>query len=96
MLQNSNTGQVRNPGGLLFSKAVRGFWFISFVPLLVIIPFSLVHDLRVTFGTMAILLATTAVIAHLRRLSVIVQIALWAGAVGCAASIFTIGAHLHG
>jgi lysylphosphatidylglycerol synthetase-like protein (DUF2156 family) len=96
MVTNSNAGQVKNPNGFLFAKAVRGFWFISLVPVLMVIPLSLVHDLRVTFAAMAIMLAVTAVIARIRGLSLIVQIALWAGALGSAASIFIIGAHLHG
>jgi hypothetical protein len=67
------------------------FFMIVLIPLA-----NLAHDLRVTFAAMAIMLAVTAVIVRIRGLSMIVQIALWTGTLGCAASIFLIGAHLHG
>ena len=57
---------------------------------------SVAHDLRVTFAAMATTLVVIAVIARIRSLSLIVQIALWAGALGSIASIFIVGPHLHG
>ena len=73
-------------------------WLLA-VPLctMMLVPLAnLTHDLRVTLATMAVALAINAIVLRIRGLSLIVQIALWAGALASAACIFFVGAHLHG
>jgi hypothetical protein len=81
----------RRPDG----KAPRGLvavapFFARLIPLA-----GFAHDLRVTFGAMALVMGLLALVLRLRRTGLIADIALWVAAAACVAAVFLFASHPH-